>query len=91
MVAVIYIVRPPRMSPLLLIGIKIFRVIGWHTKMAALMPPTHAMPRTRKPAAGMADSILIKATWATTTKKGTISHVQKLKERSIIAATAIIK
>ena len=91
MVAMMYITKPSRISPLLLIGIKIFRVIGWHTKMAALMPPTHAMPRTRMSAAGMADSILIKATWATTTKKGTISHVQKLKERSIIAATAIIK
>jgi hypothetical protein len=43
-------------------------------------------PDMQQRIAGMADSILMKATWATTTKKGTISHVQKLKERSVIAA-----
>ena len=86
MVVTMYIAKPSSICPLWLIGIKIFLVIGWQTKMAVLMPPTHARPLTRTSAAGMEESVFMKPMWAMTTNSGTMSHVQKLKDKAIIAA-----
>ena len=86
-VATIYSSNPAKRSPWRDIGIITFRVIGWHTNIAAEIPPTHERIFIKD--CGSSFTI---ATVPMQIRKGTIIHVvNHMLNRNINAVLAMAK